>query len=104
MDGEETMSAPRFNGEADIGIAGAVSILQENGIETFESCEGGEGHAFPEPTVRFYGRHSGFKAFSIAMDYGLPVLALRLAYSEHAQALEGPHWEIVFREKVPARA
>jgi hypothetical protein len=27
-----------------------VNILAENGIETFESCEGGEGHSYPEPT------------------------------------------------------
>ena len=96
------MGAP-IPGQIDAGIAGAVTILQENGIETFESCEGGGGHAFPEPTVRFHGRHSGFKAFAVAMDYGLPVLALRLSYSEHDRALDGPHWEIVFREKVPAR-
>ena len=94
------MSDP-IPGKIDVGIAGAVSILQQNGIETFESCEGGEGHAFPEPTVRFHGRHSGFKAFTVAMDHGLPVLALRLSYAEHDRALDGPHWEIVFREKVP---
>jgi hypothetical protein len=87
-------------GQIDVGIARAVRILRENGIETFESCEGGEGHAFPEPTVRFHGRHSGFKAFTVAMEHGLPVLALRLSYAEHDRALDGPHWEIVFRERV----
>ena len=31
------------------------------GIETFESCPGGPGHAYAEPTVRFYGdRSEGF--------------------------------------------
>jgi hypothetical protein len=25
------------------------------GVETIESCEGGPGHAFPEPTVRLAG-------------------------------------------------
>ena len=24
-------------------------------METFESCQGGAGHAYPEPTVRFFG-------------------------------------------------
>jgi hypothetical protein len=92
--------SPPIPGTIDAGIARAVRILQENGIETFESCEGGEGHAFPEPTVRFYGRHTGFKAFTVAMEHGLPVMALRLTYYEYDRVLDGPHWEIVFREPV----
>jgi hypothetical protein len=39
----------------DAGIRKAVECLQAEGIETFESCEGGPGHSFPEPTIRFYG-------------------------------------------------
>ena len=30
-------------------------ILRENGVETVESCQGGAGHAFPEPTIKFSG-------------------------------------------------
>jgi hypothetical protein len=47
-------SAP-VPGKLDRGIRKAVERLQACGIETFESCEGGEGHAFQEPTIRFYG-------------------------------------------------
>jgi hypothetical protein len=39
----------------DMGIVRAVRILRTAGIPTFESCEGGPGHAFAEPTVRFGG-------------------------------------------------
>lgn len=39
----------------DPGIAPAVEILNNHGFKTFESCQGGEGHIFPRPTVRFYG-------------------------------------------------
>ena len=39
----------------DSGIRDAVRILAEAGVETFESCQGGEGHAYAEPTVRFHG-------------------------------------------------
>jgi hypothetical protein len=47
--------------ELDPRIAPYVRVLQENGIETFDSCEGGPGHAMPEPTVRFHGpRSEGF--------------------------------------------
>jgi hypothetical protein len=47
----------------DEGIAPMVAALAEAGIETFESCEGGLDHAYPEPTVRFHGgRAEGFRA------------------------------------------
>src|SRR6266540_3788315 len=37
--------------------------LQTCGIETFESCEGGPGHAYPEPTIRFQGTpEAGWRA------------------------------------------
>lgn len=37
----------------DDGIADVVSLLRNNGFETFSSCEGGGGkHAFEMPTVR----------------------------------------------------
>jgi hypothetical protein len=51
------MSSPRQEWLAtlDPEIAAYVDVLDAAAIETFESCEGGEGHAFFEPTVRFYG-------------------------------------------------
>jgi hypothetical protein len=66
---------PPFNSKetrkVDKGIAEEVRILRENGIETFESCEGGNGHSFPEPTVRFHGEKSeGFRALAIAIRTG----------------------------------
>ena len=38
--------------ELDPKIRRIVQILRENGIETYESCEGGDDHAYTEPTVR----------------------------------------------------
>src|SRR4051812_9208509 len=43
--------APAVDMELDAGIRQAVLILRRAGIETFESCEGGDGHAFEVPTV-----------------------------------------------------
>jgi hypothetical protein len=52
----------------DPGIAAAVVALSAAGVETFESCEGGSGHAYPEPTVRFHGdRAEGLRALAVAM-------------------------------------
>jgi hypothetical protein len=49
----------------DPGIREAVERLREAQVETFDSCEGGPGHGFREPTVRFYGDPSeGFRAFA----------------------------------------
>jgi hypothetical protein len=45
----------RWLPELDPGIAPYVDALRGEGIETFESCDGGDGHAYTEPTVRFSG-------------------------------------------------
>lgn len=81
----------------DKGIRRYVLALRSGGIETFESCQGGKGHPFPEPTIRFHGgMGAGFKAFGIAKDLGLPVSAIRLYYSVMDGYLTGPWWEMVF--------
>jgi hypothetical protein len=86
----------------DLGIVRAVKVLLDAGIECFESCEGGEGHAFTEPTVRFHGEiGDGWRALASCQDYDLPVLELRRywAISGHGEPC-GPEWEIVFRRPV----
>lgn len=82
----------------DSGIREAVLILRQGGVETFESCEGGQGHSFPEPTIRFHGNSwAGYHAFSVAMEHGLPVSELRRAYAVLDTQLDGPWWEMTFR-------
>ncbi len=82
----------------DAGIREYVLLLRSEGIETFESCEGGNGHVFPEPTIRFFGEsYEGYRAFSVATMYGMPVTNLRRYYSVSDNQLEGPWWEMVFR-------
>jgi hypothetical protein len=47
----------------DPGVRRYVDVLDAAGVETYESCEGGEGHSYAEPAVRFYGeRGQGFRA------------------------------------------
>lgn len=82
----------------DVGIAAMVDVLMEYGVETYESCEGGKGHSYPEPTVRFHGQpEEGFRAFAAAMERGLPVSALRRIWTVEDGELTGPSWEMVFR-------
>lgn len=40
--------AKRFDPPLDPGIASYVHILHQAGIETYESCQGGKGHTYPE--------------------------------------------------------
>jgi hypothetical protein len=81
----------------DRGIEDEVRILWENGIETTESCQGGKGHPFSEPTVRFRGGHfEGLRAVAIAQANGLRVFDLRRVWSVQDGELVGPEWEITF--------
>ncbi len=84
-----------FDPPLDTKIKEAVNILFRAGIETFESCQGGNGHAYPEPTIRFHGdRVEGLHAFTIAMRGGLKVAALRRIYDVLDGELTGPYWEM----------
>ena len=81
----------------DPGIAPFVLALREYGVETFESCEGGPGHAYAEPTVRFHGqRDEGFRALAAALEVGLPVAALRRTWPVNDGEPTGPYWELSF--------
>ena len=94
--------APDIDMALDPGIRRYVLIFRRAGLETIESCEGGAGHCFPEPTIRFGGNSGeGYKAASVAMTYGLPVLAVRRVWDFVDGEMTGPGWEIVFRTKDP---
>lgn len=84
----------------DEGIRYYVDVLAAGGVDTFESCEGGEGHAMPEPTVRFHGaKPDGFRALAIALENDLPVLDLRRYWALIDGEPTGPYWELTFRHK-----
>jgi hypothetical protein len=87
----------QFTSPLDKGIEVAVHALLDAGIETFESCEGGEGHAYREPTIRFHGeRAEGFRAFAAAKQAGLAVYALRRVWPILDGEPTGPWWEMTF--------
>jgi len=81
----------------DPGIAFYVDVLDAHGVETFESCQGGEGHAALEPMVRFFGQlGAGWHALSVALNHGLPVAELRRYWSVQDGEPVGPQWELTF--------
>jgi len=86
-----------FDSPLDKGIEKAVHVLVEAGIETFESCQGGRGHAYCEPTVRFHGGKSeGFRALAAALQRGLKVAGLRRVWPVLDGEPTGPWWELTF--------
>lgn len=86
-----------FEPPLDKGIRDIVIVLIANGIETFESCEGGDGHSFTWPTVRFEGSSSeGLRALSVALENGLPVDKLRRTWGVIDGLIHGPWWEMTF--------
>lgn len=86
-----------FDSPLDPGIYAAVEALRKAGIATFESCQGGQGHAYPEPTVRFHGgSEEGLRALSVAIESGLPVIDLRKVWPVIDNEPTGPWWELTF--------
>jgi hypothetical protein len=86
----------------DLGIVRAVKTLRDAGVETTQSCEGGEGHSMAEPTVRFIGEAGApWKALGVCLTYGFPVSAVRRFWriSPNGEP-QDPRWEIVFRRKL----
>lgn len=81
----------------DAGISRYVHVLRAGGVETFESCQGGAGHAMPEPVIRFHGDESaGFHAYAVAAQNGLPVLKFGRMYTMQGGVPSGPWWEMIF--------
>ena len=84
----------------DRWVSYAVKVLRDGGIETYESCQGGPGHSYHEPAVRFYGKPcEGFRALGIAQTFGLPVKALRRFWSIQDGEPVGPNWELTFWDR-----
>lgn len=100
IDIERSAFEPETDMPLDNGIRRYVLALRSVGIETFESCEGGQGHSSPEPMIRFHGDSSeGFRAYAIAKQAGLPVLKFGMVYRINDGWPSGPWWEMIFSTK-----
>jgi hypothetical protein len=90
------MGEPEIPG-LDPYIAPMVQALRAHRVATYESCDGGPGHSYGEPTVAFRGSYAeGFRALSVAFALRLPVRDLRRVWRVMQGELEGPIWEITF--------
>ena len=103
--GEDDLLDP--SEDLDPGIADVVKVLVENGIQTFESCQGGYGHAYPEPTVCFEGDNGEeFKVLYLAWYHLWDVWELRRVWRKNPfrkAELDRPHWQLVLFDPELAR-
>lgn len=98
--GGEPPPSPRKANRLDVGIRKTVQLFQREGIETSQSCEGGKGHSYAEPTIAFHGEpEAGFRCLALCLAYGLPVQDLRRVWSVDEGEPTGPIWEITFRRR-----
>jgi hypothetical protein len=68
-------------------ILPAVEILNTHGFKTFESCQGGEGHCYAEPTVRFFGSDFDLiRAYEICQSYRLNVYEAKRVFIKERYA------------------
>jgi hypothetical protein len=82
----------------DPGIQRFVDILREHGVETCQSCQGGEGHCYDWPTIDFVGGDgAGWHALGVCLDFGLPVMSLRREWSVSPSGVSETVWQLVFR-------
>lgn len=110
LDGLERFAPDRFadgrmgpGAGLDPGIRHYVLILRSQGIDTCQSCEGGPGHTYLEPTIEFHGgKADGPRAVAACLAHGLPVCELRRFWDVRDLELVGPLWSITFRVKATA--
>jgi len=91
---EEDISALKL----DPGIELYVTTLRRWGVGTCQSCQGGLGHSYPEPTVEFHGDSGALHhALWVALSHGLPVVEVRRSWNVIDMELRNPVWQMIFK-------
>ncbi len=101
------MRPEEFYQSLDSGIRFVVRVLHANGIDTQQSCQGGEGHCYLQPTVDVPGLPwdaVGFRVLSCLAGYGLPVDALNYHWPVMHGIPYEAFWRITFFKQMPERA
>lgn len=86
----------------DLGIRFAVKALHAAGIETAQSCEGGNGHAYHAPTIDLPGEP--WAALDALSANGLSVAAIAHVWRIGPDGPIDPVWRIEILKACPERA
>lgn len=100
------MQSDQWYAGLDDGIRFAVRVLHARGIETGQSCEGGDGHAYDHPTVDLLGATpgAGFAALAALTEYGLRVRDVALLWPVSKDLPGENYWRITLWQAWPERA
>lgn len=77
-------------------IRPAVILLNKYGFKTFESCQGGEGHCYGDPTVRFEGTEFDLiRAYELCEIHGMNPKAAKRVYWKQDVYFDTDKWEVI---------
>lgn len=97
----------RFYEAIDGGIRFPLKVLHAAGLETCQSCQGGEDHSYDRPTIdMIWAGHNGagFIAADALAAHGLRVQDVSIVWRiEHAVPVEAV-WRVTLWEPAPDRA
>lgn len=104
----DMMMPESFYQRLDPGIRFAVRVLHAaGGIETCQSCQGGKGHSYEQPTIDMLcgGRDAkGFLALAALVDYGLPVADIAIVWRVANGLPYEKLWRVTFFRTMEDRA
>lgn len=103
----DKMMPEAFYQGLDVGIRFAVRVLHAAGLETCQSCQGGEGHAYDRPSVDLIAQGDeaiGFGALHALRDYGLPVADVSIVWPIRHSVPYEKLWRITFTTTMDDRA
>ena len=103
----DKMESEAFYQSLDTGIRFAVRVLHAHGFDTCQSCQGGKGHSYDEPTVEMVAQGDdaeGFGALAALRAYGLPVCAVAIVWPVQNGLPYEKNWRITFRKTMEDRA
>jgi hypothetical protein len=105
----DRMMPEAWYAQIDRGVRFAVRVLHAaGGMETCQSCEGGAGHAYSEPSIDLVaeGGHdaTGFRALAALTAYGLDVHDVAIIWTcQHGLPYQRI-WRVTLRATYPERA
>jgi hypothetical protein len=103
----DKMAPAEWYEQLDPGIRFAVRLLHAHGIETQQSCEGGEGHSYDRPSIDMPcsdHSHTGLVALFYLHEYGLRVHDVQMLWRVYKGLPVEHFWRVTFWESCPERA